>query len=144
MNETSFDELLRSMTFEFFGTGRHKISPEKLLDEPGAVLLDVRSTEEAETIALRFSHDLKVLHIPENEIPDRLAEIPRGHMVAVFCSAGVRSSIVYAYLRLKGFEQARVLAGGYPDLVEQAKLQVEINRIKSVRGNGRARGKGPH
>jgi len=117
----SFDDLLRELTFDFFGSGQHKITADKLLSLPNAVLLDVRSTEEVQTLVLPFLHDLTTLHIPTNDIPDRLGEIPKDRPVAVFCSAGTRSAIVYAYLRTKDFERVRILVGGYPDLTEQAK-----------------------
>jgi len=86
-----------------------------------AVLLDVRSTEEVQTLALPFSHDLTCLHIPTPDIPSRIGEIPRDRPVAVFCPAAIRAAIVYAYLRTMGFEQVRILVGGYPDITEQAR-----------------------
>jgi len=116
-----FDELLKEMTFDFFGSGEHKMTVEQLLSEPGAVLLDVRSNEEIGTLNLPFSHDVTTLRIPTTEIPDRLHEIPADRQVAVFCSAGTRSAIVYAYLRTMGLDRARVLVGGYGEIAEHAK-----------------------
>jgi len=115
-----FDDVLRELTFDFFGSGQHKVAADKLLSLPNAVLLDVRSVEEVQALVLPFSQDLTALHIPTNEIPDRLDEIPKDRPVAVFCSAGTRSATVYAYLRTMGFERVRILVGGYPDLTEQA------------------------
>ena len=117
----AFGDFLRNLTFEFFGSGRHKISIEQLLAEPGAVLLDVRSPEEVQTLALQFSPDVTMLHIPTDDIPNRIGEIPKDRLVAVFCSAGTRSAIVYAYLRIMGFDRVRILAGGYSDIMDQAK-----------------------
>jgi len=130
----SFDDLLRELTFDFFGSGQHKITADKLLSLPNAVLLDVRSTEEAQTLALPFSHDLTTLHIPTNEIPDRMNEVPKDRPVAVFCSAGIRAAIVYAYLRTKDFGAVRILVGGYPDLTEQAKPGKLWKRLKADGG----------
>ena len=127
----SFDELLKAMTLEFFAAARHRITADRLLVEPDAALLDVRSRKEAETVSLPFSHDLRVLHIPVSEIPDRLAEIPEDGILGVFCPANVRSSIVYAYLSLKGFDHARILVGGYADLAEQAKPAKLWKRLKA-------------
>jgi len=109
------------MTFDFFGSGQHKISMNELLVQDSAVLLDVRSTEEVHTLALPFLHDVTRLHIPTPDIPGRIGEIPRERPVAVFCSAGIRAAIVYAYLRTMGFEQVRILVGGYPDITKQAR-----------------------
>ena len=107
------DEVLQSMNFEFFGTGKHKIEMEKLLTLDNAVFLDVRAVPEVESVHLRLEHHVDVLHIPTDEIPNRLGEIPRDRTVGIFCSAGTRSAIVYAYLRSKGFENVRVAVGSY-------------------------------
>jgi len=117
----SFDELLHSMTFEFFGSGKHKISPALHLTEKNSLFLDVRSHEELQTIAFSLVHHMPVLHIPINEIPERLAEIPKDKVVGVFCSSGVRSTMVYFYLRARGFENVKVIEGGYNELVDELK-----------------------
>jgi len=116
-----FDDLLKEMTFDFFGSGGHKMSVRQLLSGPDAVLLDVRSDEEIGTLDLPFSHDVTTLRIPTTEIPGRIHEIPADRPVAVFCSAGTRSAIVYAYLRTMGLDRARVLVGGYGEIAEHAK-----------------------
>ena len=107
------DEVLQGMTFEFFGSGKHKIEMEKLLTLDDAVFLDVRAVPEVESVHLRLEHHVDVLHIPTDEIPDRIGEIPRDRTVGIFCSASTRSAIVYAYLRSKGFENVRVALGSY-------------------------------
>jgi len=112
------EEVLRSMTFEFFGSSGHKIPVEKLFETEGAVLLDVRAHEEVKSVQLRLEHHVEVLHIPTDEVPDRLDEIPRDRPVGVFCSAGTRSAIVYAYLRSKGYDNVRVVLGGYEAITE--------------------------
>ncbi len=111
MNE--MEHVLRSMSFEFFGAGRHKLEMGKLLTMENAILLDVRSYPEVESLQLRLEYHVEVLHIPIDEIPDRIGEIPRDRMVGIFCSAGTRSAIVYAFLRAKGYENVRVVLGGY-------------------------------
>lgn len=107
------DQVLQSMTFEFFGAGKHKIEMEKLLTSDNAVFLDVRSTPEVESVQLRLKHHIDVLHIPTDEIPDRIGEIPRDKTVGIFCSAGTRSAIVYAYLHSREYENVRIVLGGY-------------------------------
>ncbi len=130
-NFRSFDKLLKELTFDFFGSGQHKITADELLSLPDAVLLDVRSAEEVQTLALPFSRDLTTLHIPTNEIPNRLGEIPTDRLVAVFCSAGIRASIVYAYLRITDYKAVRILVGGFSGLTEQAKPGKLWTRMKS-------------
>jgi len=117
----SFDELISEMTFDFFGSGQHKISADKLFSQPEGILLDIRSKEEVETLSLPLSNDITVLHIPTDEIPGRLGEVPTDQPVAIFCSAGIRAAIIYAYLRVKNYTQVRILVGGLEDLVKHAK-----------------------
>ena len=45
------NEVLKTMDFSFFGSGKHKISPSIHLTENNSLFLDVRSNEEFETIA---------------------------------------------------------------------------------------------
>jgi rhodanese-related sulfurtransferase len=91
------------------------------LSSKDSVFLDVRSKEELETIAFSLVHHMPVLHIPINEIPDRLSEIPREKIVGIFCSSGVRSTMTYFYLRTHGFENVRIIEGGYAELVNDFK-----------------------
>jgi len=41
---------------------------------------------------------MPVLCIPITEVPNRLKEIPKGKHIGIFCSGGVRATIVYLYL----------------------------------------------
>jgi len=117
------EQLLKSMTLDFFGKGKHKITPEKLFAGKDVIFLDVRSNEEFQS--MRFPLDIyrnvESVHIPIDEIPDRLAEIPRDKLVGIFCPACVRATIVYVYLRSKGYVQVRVLEGGYAALTDALK-----------------------
>jgi rhodanese-related sulfurtransferase len=109
----SLEDVLQSMTFDFFGSGKHKIEMDKLLATKDAVFLDVRSTPEWESIQIKLEHHIKVLWIPIDEIPARIDEIPRDKAVGVFCSAGTRSALVYLYLRSKGYENVRIAPSSY-------------------------------
>jgi len=114
-----WDELLRSMTFDFFGSGGHKIEMENLLATEDAIFLDVRSRQEWESLQIRLEHQIRVLWIPIDEIPDRHDEIPRDKPVGVFCSAGTRSTIVYMYLRSLGYENVRIAPSNYDAITSQ-------------------------
>ncbi len=132
MNE--FDNILRGMTFEFFGNGKHKIDMETLLTTKDAIFLDVRSHQEWESIQIKLEHHIKVLWIPIDEIPARRHEIPHDVLVGVFCSAGTRSTIVYAYLRSLGYENARIALSNYEaitSLLLPGKLYKYISSHKS-------------
>ena len=113
--------VLKTMTFDFFGSGQHKIFPSMHLAGKNSIFLDVRSNEEAETINLRLKHHMPVIHIPIDEIPERITEIPRDKVVGIFCSSDVRSTMVYFYLRILGFDNVRIIEGGYSELVHEFK-----------------------
>jgi len=117
------EQVLKSLTLEFFRSGAHKITPEKLFENKAAVLLDVRSREEAASVSINLSkHDnIECRNIPVDEIPDRWEELPKDRLIAVFCPANVRSSIVYAFLLTKGLAPVKVLEGGYAAITEAVK-----------------------
>jgi rhodanese-related sulfurtransferase len=109
------DSLLKEMDLEFFGTGQHGVGPEgavKLIGKDNVFFLDVRTKEEYELLRFPFAH-----HIPTNEVPDRLNEIPKDKLIIVFCSSVVRASIIYAYLLEKGYDEVKVLLGSAEQLV---------------------------
>jgi len=130
----TMNELLQSMTFEFFGSGKHKIEMEALLATKDAIFLDVRSRQEWESLQIRLEHHIKVLWIPIDEIPDRYAEIPRDKTVGVFCSAGTRSTIVYAFLRSLGYENVRIAPSSY-DGITNLLLPGKLYKAIGVRKN---------
>jgi rhodanese-related sulfurtransferase len=115
------EQVLKKFTLDFFGKGKHKVSPAAFFELEDVVLLDVRSKGEADSLSIRLAlHDnVQCLNIPINDVPDRLNEIPRDKPIAVFCPAGVRSAIVYSFLLAKGFSDVRILFGGYPALTEE-------------------------
>lgn len=127
------EQILKSLTLDFFGKGKHKISPEKFFKVENGFLLDVRSKEEAGSISIKMEYHLNVesINIPINEIPDRIDEIPKEKSVAVFCPANVRSAIVYAYLLSNGFSDVRIVEGGYPALTEALKPDKVLNVIEN-------------
>lgn len=112
----SFDQALSQMDLDFFGSGQHSISPDKaakLILDNKAFFLDVRCPEESALVAFPFA-----LNIPVNELPDRLAELPKDKLIIVFCSTIFRGALVYGYLLQKGFEQVKALAAPMERLTE--------------------------
>jgi NADPH-dependent 2,4-dienoyl-CoA reductase/sulfur reductase-like enzyme/rhodanese-related sulfurtransferase len=73
----------------------------------GAVLLDVRSELEHAEWAIPGS-----LLIPHKELRARLAEVPAGAPVYVYCRSGFRSYLAQRILAQSGWPDARTLAGG--------------------------------
>ena len=127
------EQVLKRFTLDYFGNGKHKISPEKFFDMEKALLLDVRSKEESDSISIKLEHhsNMESLNIPINEIPDRVGEIPKTKFIGVFCPANVRSAIVYAYLLSKGFPEIRIIEGGYSALTEALKPGKVLKAVKS-------------
>ena len=114
------EQSLRNMTLEFFGSGKHKISPDNLLEKKNVLLLDVRTKEEYESISIKFGGISNIIckNIPLNELPDRIDEIPKERFIAIFCPANFRSSMTYLYLLSKGFTNVRIIEGGYAALTD--------------------------
>ncbi len=112
------ENAIEKMDFKFFGTGQHKIDAESFLKKENAVMLDVRSKEEVETIKISMTHHFSVLEIPFNQLPARIKELPTDKFIGIFCSSGVRSAIAFGYLRGKGFENVKMIEGGYMDLTQ--------------------------
>jgi rhodanese-related sulfurtransferase len=71
------------------------------------VLLDVR-----EPFERRFASIEPSLHIPMNDVPDCLDEIPKDREVVVYCHTGARSMMVASFLEAEGFPSVANLSGG--------------------------------
>lgn len=129
-----FDEILRKSDLGFWGRGKHQITAAEFFElwqRDEAVLLDVRSPEEVQFLALPFA-----LHIPITELPDRLNEVPQDKLVATLCPGGTRAAISYAYLRSRGFENVRVLKGGLAGLLEELTPgKIRVYSVRRKRGS---------
>lgn len=134
--DINMEQVLKSLTLNYFGNGKHKISPEKFFEIEQGLLLDVRSKEEFDSITIKLEHHVNVesLNIPINEIPNRIGEIPKTKAIGVFCPANVRSSIVYAYLLSKGFLDVRIIEGGYTALTDALKPGKVLKVTRSHNG----------
>jgi len=74
---------------------------------PDTLLLDVRT--EAEVAAGGIPG---AMHIPVDELRDRLSEIPKDKMIIAYCKVGLRGYLATRQLMQRGFA-ARNLTGGY-------------------------------
>jgi peroxiredoxin family protein/rhodanese-related sulfurtransferase/TusA-related sulfurtransferase len=83
----------------------HEVGPWK---DRGAFLLDVRSREEFALGSIPGAHN-----IPNNEVRNRLEEIPKDRPVLVFCAVGLRGYLVERILRQHGWTDLANLTGGY-------------------------------
>jgi rhodanese-related sulfurtransferase len=93
----------------------------RLMNQPGALVLDVR--EDAEFAS---GHLPKARHIPLGQLSTRISEIAKHKEkpVIVTCRSGARSGSACRALRNAGFTQVYNLKGGVPAW-EQASLPVE-------------------
>ena len=78
---------------------------------PGALMLDVREAWEVQRARIELA-GAGTLHIPMQEIPDRLAEVNPAQPIVCICHHGVRSAQVVAFLQRQGHVQVYNLAGG--------------------------------
>jgi rhodanese-related sulfurtransferase len=85
----------------------------------GAYLIDVREHDE-----WAAGHAPQAKHLPMQEVPVRLAEIPTEGDVVVACRVGARSARVTAYLLAHGWDNVMNLHGGM-QAWEEAGLPLE-------------------
>ncbi|HJW94209.1 MAG TPA: molybdopterin-synthase adenylyltransferase MoeB [Thermoanaerobaculia bacterium] len=84
------------------------ITPDQLAEILETVtLLDVREPYEWEVSRLEGA-----IHIPLQQLPRRLAEVPRDKEIIVYCRVGGRSAHAQHYMLQQGFERVRNLVGG--------------------------------
>ena len=115
MNE--LDRTLREMDLQFFAEGKHGVTLNMAADclenSEDGLFLDVRTEEEAGFV--RFKN---VLHIPLNQLPDRLGELPQNQPIIVFCTSVVRASMAAFYLRAEGITAVRTLLASSEEMVK--------------------------
>ncbi len=73
----------------------------------GAVLLDVREPDEWSA-----GHAPGARHLPMQQVPARMAEVPMDGVVLVVCRSGVRSANVVRFLLANGWDNVINLDGG--------------------------------
>jgi adenylyltransferase/sulfurtransferase len=69
-------------------------------------LLDVREPYEVQIAQIGGTV------IPQNDVPQRLAEIPRDREIVVHCRSGARSQRIAEFLKQSGYQNVVNLAGG--------------------------------
>ncbi len=77
--------------------------------EAGAnlVLVDVRESDELEISALP-----NIIHIPMNDLPERMSELDKDSNIVMICRTGNRSGKTTDYLLANGFSRVRNMATG--------------------------------
>src|SRR5262245_9143047 len=85
-----------------------RVTGAELAREKPSTLVDVRFPGEWAQGAIPGA-----VHIPLDQLEERLAEIPRDGRVAVYCQSGLRSSTAASLLEQAGFGDVLDLVGGY-------------------------------
>lgn len=91
-------------------SGMRNLSPlelKPLLEAGSVVLIDVRQAEE-----LAIASVPGALHIPLNELPARLGELPKDRPLVAMCHHGVRSEMAGRLLERSGYTDVAHLVGG--------------------------------
>lgn len=113
--------IYEEMNFDFFGNGKHKITPNEYLNNDDGLFLDVRSKEEYDSLSFCLQHHIQSIHIPIEEIPERVNEIPKNKLIGIFCPASIRATMVFVYLKIAGFPNVKIVGGGYDALTLELK-----------------------
>ncbi len=121
MDLTPLDNWLATVDGDFWASGQWRCTIEEFIDRMSGgepiTLVDLREPQEVTLVALPFA-----LHIPLPQLPQRWQEVPRDHPVVTFCSGDLRATMAFTYLRTRGFDNVRILAGGYSGLVSSLSL----------------------
>ena len=83
------------------------VAKQMLVKGSNCVLLDVREPWELKIAAVDGA-----LHIPMQDVPDRLDEFSNEKSIIVLCHHGNRSRVVAHYLEQNGYARVFNLAGG--------------------------------
>lgn len=111
----ALNNILTEMDFDYLGSGDHTMSvagAKKALTNDHFVFVDVRTNKEQEYMTFPFA-----IHIPLNELPTRVEELPKDKCIVAFCTSIFRSAVAYTYLRAAGFDEVKGLAAPMEDLV---------------------------
>ncbi|TFU26597.1 rhodanese-like domain-containing protein [Thermus tengchongensis] len=90
-------------------TGFYAVAPavaKQQMDAIDVFLLDVREPSEFQAERIQGA-----VNIPIRDLPRRIAEVPRGKPVIVYCKTGHRGAMALVFLRGQGYN-AQNIAGG--------------------------------
>ncbi len=79
-------------------------------DRPGLQVVDVRTAAEIQKAPLTGCNH--AIHIPVDELRERLHELDASRPTVVSCGVGVRGHVAQRILQQKGFQQVFNLSGG--------------------------------
>ena len=83
-----------------------------MIDRGEVFILDVRTQEEYASGHINGSTLLAVQDIPEQELTEKLKEIPKDRNILVYCRSGRRSAQASGILAENGFARVYNMQGG--------------------------------
>jgi len=83
---------------------------QKIDNQEDITILDIREKEDYDK-----THIKNAIHIPFEEVANRIKELPRNKELIIYDETGNRSKLIVESLTKKGFTQAINLINGYPD-----------------------------
>lgn len=86
-----------------------------MIEEGKAILVDIRTHKEYQAWSMGFAK-----HIPLNELPKRIRELPKDKLIITACPHNDRANIARLYLKLKGYN-ARYLSDGLLKTIDYLK-----------------------
>jgi rhodanese-related sulfurtransferase len=89
----------------------------EMIDTGEVFILDVRTQEEYASGHINGSTLLAVQDIPEQELVEKLKEIPKDRKILVYCKSGRRSAQASGILAENGFAQVYNMQGGITEWV---------------------------
>ncbi len=85
------------------------------------VVLDVR-----EPFELEISRLPEAIHIPMNEVAERVHELSDAHEIVVMCRSGGRSAQITRLLQAMGFQRVKNLTGGINAYAQEVDLKIPV------------------
>lgn len=85
--------------------------------------IDIRTPEERGIFGLTINHQ-SAINLNELFTPDNLAKIPTDKPVVLVCKSGLRAMAAATALRHLGYDNVKVLKGGFASLTKQVSPQL--------------------
>ncbi len=120
-------------SFDVTDTGAYLTASEinEYVDNPGAVIIDMRNNYESEVGHFEgaITPNVATFRDELKKTPE-LLKIHKNKKVALYCTGGIRCEKASAWLKHNGFEDVRHLKGGIIDYAHQVKEQGLPNKFK--------------
>lgn len=100
------------------------------LDRSKTFILDIREKEERDMGFIEGS-----VHIPLNQLRDRINEVPRDREIVVYCQVGLRAYIACRLLAQKGYKNVKNLSGGFKLYNAVRQAEKSLNNQNEGGGN---------